>query len=645
MQGVARKLPGNQACSYTLPFGPPKIKQERGPRPPVHPSYKFPSLAPGSRFGFGNNRTKEEVAGLRETAIRHKHSTHVDELHLGQRGLASIPSLRSFIGLQVLWLNGNQLTDSTGLHHAKRLRALYLHDNKIEDVGEDIVGLKYLQKLNLAHNDIRLLDPVVNKLKKLLFLTELDLTGNPVTKLLGYRETLIKAMPQLHLLDAMLVTDDDRAAISPITNPSRNLKSEWKPVQRMQRDFKPRSETKGIAKASFDTRRSQSAQGLQGIPDRPTIRPPRSMPLVSGQLRTKKKLEGCLYINCTESAGDAGAHALPLDAYVHTRLNLAAQAKADEQAKERHNFSENFRAETRAVMERLSKPEFNVTVPRRMPPVETKDMSMSFLEQMESQFKAKALVPECLGTARDFNNISPVSSSEPTVSYEDACSLVRERLTKREEGQVPHPPDECLVKRLAFQMAVGSTPPRPGLPEGPTPGNVDWLCFLCIMAQHLRLRLPKQYVDSKSQELLGKRSLDHHHSFEQFDKNGTALVCTSERARRSLDARHGGIVQHYQQTAEKFAQQENLALAAEMAAIHSTAAMVCVRKEQQLQAMASFQMDPLRNASPPHFDHVYSPQVDQPAVPMAPHMGVGGMMTLPSTRYPFKCFTSTGFIR
>ena len=169
----AKKLPGNELCSYTLPFGTPKVNPERGPRPPVHPSNKFPSLAPGSRFGFGNNRTKIEVAELREKAIKHKHSTRVDELHLGQRGLAAIPSLRSFVGLQVLWLNGNRLTDSTGLHHAKRLRALYLHDNKIEDVGEDIVGLKNLQKLNLANNDIRLLDPVVNKLKKLLFLTEL----------------------------------------------------------------------------------------------------------------------------------------------------------------------------------------------------------------------------------------------------------------------------------------------------------------------------------------------------------------------------------------------------------------------------------------------------------------------------------------
>jgi hypothetical protein len=349
-----------------------------------------------------------------------------------------------------------------------------------------------------------------------------------------------------------------------------------------------------------------------------------------GPARSKNQLKGRLYVNCKSSGDKADSHVMQLDEYVLLGMDKKAQAKAHKEAEEQHAFKEKFRAETRAVMERLSKPEANEILQQPAPACQTMDMDMQVLEQMEIKFKEKALVPESLGLAEDLNNISPVVTPEPTVSYQDACSLVRVKLTKRIEGQVPHPPDEGLVRRLVFQMGLQSTPAAAS-----TPNSVDWICFLCIMAQHLRLRLPRQYVDIKSEELLGRQTLG------QADHQDH--LASPERARGALEARRGGLVQHYERAAEKFANLKKVERAMEMASIHSIAAMVCVRKEQRLQDMAKFDLEPCPcTSAPPQFDHM-TPDVTKIS-PARLVMGFGGMMTLPSTHHKSKSFISTGFV-
>ena len=165
------------------------------------------------------------------------------------------------------------------------------------------------------------------------------------------------------------------------------------------------------------------------------------------------------------------------------------------------------------------------------------------------------------------------------------------------------------------------------------------------MAQHLRLRLPRQYVDNKSEELLGKPMSGHHqdHTLRRSGHDEPSWGSSPEQARRFLEARRGGIVQHCERAAEKFAKQKNLERAAEMATIHSTAAMICVRKEQRLQDMAKFDLEPCPcTSAPPAFDHT-TPHHTTPSM-AAPSMGAGGMMSLASTRHKGKVFMSTGYV-
>ena len=196
--------------------------------------------------------------------ICHKHNLYTtphlnDILHLENIGFVNIAGLDQFIGLKVLWLNGNQITEITGLDSLPNLVTLYLQNNFIESLN-GIKNLTNLEQLCISHNYLRCLDGIeyctnlvsvdaeknrisgpecidaLKQLKKLQIIQLADnkmedpesidvfeslpdlrvihLSGNPIVKKIPmYRRTIISKNKELKCLDDTLITPEERRTV------------------------------------------------------------------------------------------------------------------------------------------------------------------------------------------------------------------------------------------------------------------------------------------------------------------------------------------------------------------------------------------------------------------------------------------------
>ena len=110
--------------------------------------------------------------------------------------------------LEIVYLCNNYIPRIEGLHHLKMLTYLNLAVNNIKLV-ENLEGCESLEKLDLTLNFIADLDSVVS-LRANVFLSTLHLTGNPCTKIDGYRAYVAHALPQLEHLDGTDVSKTER---------------------------------------------------------------------------------------------------------------------------------------------------------------------------------------------------------------------------------------------------------------------------------------------------------------------------------------------------------------------------------------------------------------------------------------------------
>ena len=110
-----------------------------------------------------------------------RYSTSLFELDLSTNGLSNsdIIPVRHMINLEVLNLSGNQISDLTPLSGLKKLKVLFLYDNKrISDLSP-LSSLKNLTDLGLYDNRISDLSPLSN----LTNLTRLTLDDNQISDL------------------------------------------------------------------------------------------------------------------------------------------------------------------------------------------------------------------------------------------------------------------------------------------------------------------------------------------------------------------------------------------------------------------------------------------------------------------------------
>lgn len=146
------------------------------------------------------------------------------QLHLGNKAINAIhPNTMLFVSLETIILSDNRLTKLTGLlpttapnvetapTGCTRLKQLILTNNRLSSLKGDIEDLKYLEVLLLGNNLLSNMERVSRQLQHLHYLTQLDLTKNPVCEEQSYRLYFIHKHPSLEQLDRRSITKEERA--------------------------------------------------------------------------------------------------------------------------------------------------------------------------------------------------------------------------------------------------------------------------------------------------------------------------------------------------------------------------------------------------------------------------------------------------
>ncbi|DBA75658.1 TPA: hypothetical protein ACH3X2_009025 [Trebouxia sp. C0005] len=90
------------------------------------------------------------------------------------------------------------------------MQVLHAEHNKICSLKGSLSHFKFLNTLDLSHNQLRNLPKLAAYLAKFLFLSFLNLKGNPCCEEPDYRITLIHAVPSLQILDLHQVSAEER---------------------------------------------------------------------------------------------------------------------------------------------------------------------------------------------------------------------------------------------------------------------------------------------------------------------------------------------------------------------------------------------------------------------------------------------------
>ncbi|PSN44403.1 Leucine-rich repeat-containing protein 51 [Blattella germanica] len=128
---------------------------------------------------------------------------------------------RSTSGLyqcQALRLNNNHLASIQGiqsicyqvLEKPENLTWLDLSFNKLTSLSNEIAEFSNLKILYLHGNQLQELGKILKTLKKLPFLYNLTLHGNPLVEHKKYRVRILSSLPQLRSLDFTNVTVSDK---------------------------------------------------------------------------------------------------------------------------------------------------------------------------------------------------------------------------------------------------------------------------------------------------------------------------------------------------------------------------------------------------------------------------------------------------
>ena len=104
-------------------------------------------------------------------------------------------------------LNATLAQPPTG---CRRLKKLFLSGNRLTTLEGDLQHLKYLETLLIANNNLQNMALVVDLIKHLRFLRQLDLFGNPLCEEQHYRLYVINAIPNLEVLDRSTITPSER---------------------------------------------------------------------------------------------------------------------------------------------------------------------------------------------------------------------------------------------------------------------------------------------------------------------------------------------------------------------------------------------------------------------------------------------------
>lgn len=160
--------------------------------------------------------------------------TSLESLWIVEGDLTSICGLEAVLCLTKLCLYGNSIARIANLNHLRQLRVLWLADNHISDLA-GLESLMELQELNIARNPIEcvpqslclntslrtlnLADTAILSFTAIsplallpslreLFLDDPSWGRTPIADLANYQTMVIVMLPQLTVLDYLLISDD-----------------------------------------------------------------------------------------------------------------------------------------------------------------------------------------------------------------------------------------------------------------------------------------------------------------------------------------------------------------------------------------------------------------------------------------------------
>jgi hypothetical protein len=142
----------------------------------------------------------------------YKYVKNCTDVFLANRGITVLRGFEPFVNVEVLWLQGNRLTNlDASLANNSRLKQVYLANNRLRSLGTGL-DAKFLDVLDLSHNSLSNLAGLLRVLARNQYLTSLDLTGNPVAEEDQYRLRVLSALPTLQMFDGRSVKTDERSA-------------------------------------------------------------------------------------------------------------------------------------------------------------------------------------------------------------------------------------------------------------------------------------------------------------------------------------------------------------------------------------------------------------------------------------------------
>lgn len=177
-----------------------------------------------SQIGF-----QEEVEGNPWSVVPIKtrlYAKETKEIVLSKRKITHLINFEEFENLEALWLNQNKLKKFTGLDTNFRMKMLILSKNNLITLDGSLSIMKFLKVLFLDNNKLRKLDKQLDFLRKLPFLENLNLFGNPLAEEPEYRYRVIYNLASLDILDRHKITDDEKTKADKIVpeymNPTTN---------------------------------------------------------------------------------------------------------------------------------------------------------------------------------------------------------------------------------------------------------------------------------------------------------------------------------------------------------------------------------------------------------------------------------------
>ncbi|XP_068110533.1 leucine-rich repeat-containing protein 9 [Hyperolius riggenbachi] len=183
--------------------------------------------------GYGQQSKANRDALFGETLTPIMQSLEV--LHLGYNGISNLPQLQlgRLRNLKLLYLQGNEISHVEGLDGLQFLQELILDHNRIKHVTEtSFAKLSSLVSLRLEENrlrDVNNLLPLIQlrklfigcnkiqeiseieKLEAIPALSELSISGNPLSRKMFHRQLVILRLQNLQILDGIAVTNEEKA--------------------------------------------------------------------------------------------------------------------------------------------------------------------------------------------------------------------------------------------------------------------------------------------------------------------------------------------------------------------------------------------------------------------------------------------------